>query len=103
MKHLKGSSELRYLDIGVTGVGDAGLVHIGGVEPNSKMLNICGTKISDAGLQHLKGLTILQKLCLLSTKVGDARLEHLKGLPNSKSWTSRTPWLAMPGWYTSRR
>jgi hypothetical protein len=45
-----------------------------------KALNLGGTGITDAGMAHLKGLTRLQHLLIDRTMVGDAGLAHLKGL-----------------------
>ena len=79
LKHLKGLTQLRLLDLDGTQVSDAGLEHLKGLT-QLRDLGLDGTRVSDAGLKHLRGLTQLQELYLCDTKVSDAGLEHLKGL-----------------------
>jgi hypothetical protein len=78
---LKGLTKLKELDLGGTGVTDAGLVHLKGLT-KLKELDLSFTKITDAGLIHLKGHTKLESLVLSNTYVTDAGLVHLKGLTN---------------------
>lgn len=69
------------LNLGSTGVTDAGLAHIAGLATLTH-LHLDRTGITDAGLAQLKGLTNLTYLNLYSTSIGDAGLAHLAGLKN---------------------
>ena len=62
-------------------IGDAGLVHLGGLT-KLEQLSLIGTKISDAGLSHLHRMTGLQELDLSATGISDAGLEYLRDLKN---------------------
>jgi hypothetical protein len=79
LEHLKGLSQLRWLDLPGTQVTDSGLEHLKGLK-QLQILSLNDTKVTDAGLQHLKGLPQLEWLDLDGTQVTDAGLEHLKGL-----------------------
>ena len=81
--HLKGLTNLTYLDLSVssTPVTDGGLVHLGTLA-NLTRLELSNTQVTDAGLVHLKGLTNLTALVLSQTHVTDAGLAHLKSLTN---------------------
>jgi hypothetical protein len=65
-------------------VNDETLAHVGRLG-HLKALNLGGTGIADAGLAHLKGLTRLQHLFIDRTMVGDAGLAHLKGLTSLRT------------------
>ncbi|MCB1123661.1 MAG: hypothetical protein KJT03_19060 [Verrucomicrobiae bacterium] len=75
---------IRRLDLGETGVTDAGLVSLKDFI-NLRMLKLDRTRITDAGLTHLSPLTELRSLTLFSTAVSDAGLKALRDLPNLKS------------------
>ena len=62
-----------------TGIGDAGMEHLKGLE-NLRYLNVYATKVSDAGLEHIKGLKNLTSLNLGDTLVSGTGLAHLKEL-----------------------
>ena len=75
-----------------TGITDAGLAHLAGLE------NLTGLRIyrdqsihdldpdepliTDAGLAHLRGLTNLDALDMVGQRITDAGLEHIAGLEN---------------------
>jgi Leucine-rich repeat (LRR) protein len=79
LEHLKGLSQLQWLQFNGTQVTDAGLEHLKGLS-QLKWLELNGTQLTDGGLEQLKGLSQLQALVLDNTQVTDAGLEHLKGL-----------------------
>ena len=104
LKHLKGLSKLKGLDLSVGYVSDAGLQHLIGL-PKLEMLRVSNTYVTGAGLAqlkkiktlialdisrckgltdanivHLKSMTNLRALDLTNAKITDAGLEHLKGL-----------------------
>jgi len=65
-----------------TRVTDAGLEHLKGLT-QLQWLNLTGTRVTDAGLKHLKGLGQLRLLDLENTQVTDAGGKKLqKALPN---------------------
>jgi hypothetical protein len=103
-----GLQELRYLDLRLTQIGDAGAVHLKnltglqtlnlfrtqvgdrGLRQLRKLtklqtLLIGGTKITDDGLVNLKSMKQVKKLSLFQTKVTDAAIPHLKILPQLES------------------
>ena len=63
-----------------TKVTDTALEHWKGGLTELSFLWLSDTKVGDAGLEHLKGLTKLKWLLLSQTKVTNAGLEHLSGL-----------------------
>jgi len=77
------AKKLIHLDLGQTGIGDAGVARL---KPFTALvkLHLEGTKVTDAGLANLKGLTSLEYLNLYGTGIGDAGLTHLTGLKNLK-------------------
>ena len=77
--HLKGLTQLRWLDLQGTRVTDASLEHLKELK-QLQVLGLDGANVTDAGLRHLKGLTRLEMLSLNDTQVTDACLEYLKGL-----------------------
>ena len=69
------------VDLSSTKVTDDELVHLKGLT-NLQYLNLTGTKVTDAGLEHLKGLTSLKRLDLDGTKVTTKGVNKLqKALP----------------------
>jgi hypothetical protein len=71
---------LRWLDLGGTGVTDAGLEQVAQMK-NLSRLHLERTGLTDAGLEHLAGLADLAYLNLYGTKVTDAGLACLKSNP----------------------
>ena len=67
------------LDLGGTGVTDAGLKELAGFK-SLQTLNLRGTQVTDAGLKELAGLKSLQSLDLGFNRVTDAGLKELAGL-----------------------
>jgi hypothetical protein len=78
------ASAIRWLDLGATGVDDAGLA---AVDPMRRLerLHLDGTAVTDAGLEHLAHLRRLQYLNLRGTKVDDQGLAALKGLTDLRA------------------
>jgi len=69
------------VSLDATRVSDAGLVHLRGLT-QLKWLDLTGTQVTGSGLEHLQGLTQLQELTLSNTKVTDAGVAELqKALP----------------------
>lgn len=80
--HLKGLTQLDYLNLSNTQVCDAGLVHLKGLTQLNG-LGLDNTQVSDAGLVHLKGLTQLYRLELSNTQVSVKGVGELqKAMPN---------------------
>jgi hypothetical protein len=81
LKHLKGLSRLRVLDVGGCGLTDDALAHL---EPLTSLetLALQDTKITGAGLAHLSGLSELRVLNLDGCEVTAESLEHLRPLAN---------------------
>ena len=95
--------ELRYLDLRLTHIGDAGVHHLRKLTSlqtlnlfrtnlgdigladlkdlrQLRVLLIGGTRVTDAGLVHLRRFNRLQKLSLFQTQVTDASIPNLKVL-----------------------
>jgi len=79
----KALRSLRYLDLRLTHVGDAGVFHLRHLT-SLETLNLFRTNLSDQGLANIKHLTRLQTLLIGGTKVTDAGLIHLKGFTELK-------------------
>jgi DNA-binding response OmpR family regulator len=96
-------SDLRFLSLAETMVGDAGLVHLQSLTglqelhldhtevtdeglkmlaalPNLEILDLKGTRITDEGLAEVGRLTRLRGLYLTRTGITDAGLAHLRNL-----------------------
>jgi len=76
LAHLDG---LTRVDASLTGITDAGMVHIARLI-NLRELHLSYTKITDGGLVHLTGLTNLERLSLSGTAVTGDGFVHLAGL-----------------------
>ena len=74
---------LRYLDLRLTKIGDAGVANIKGLT-SLQTLNLFRTQLSDRGLSYIKNLKQLQTLLIGGTKVTDAGLVNLKSLKKLK-------------------
>lgn len=79
LKLLEKFTELEWLDIRVTPIGDEGVSHIASLR-KLKFLNVFRTNMSDKGLASLRGLTELDTLLMGGTKVTDAGLPNLERL-----------------------
>ena len=77
LKHLEKFTEIEWLDVRVTPIGDEGAAHLSGLR-KLKYLNISRTNLSDKGLASLRGLTELETLFLGTTKVTDEGLKNIE-------------------------
>lgn len=68
---------LRYLDLRLTHIGDAGVRHLRNLT-SLQILNLFRTNLGDKGLDYIKNLTQLQTLLIGGTKVTDAGLVYLE-------------------------
>ena len=68
---------LRYLDLRLTKIGNAGVAKIKNLT-SLQTLNLFRTQLGDEGLAHLKKLTNLETLFIGGTKVTDAGLVYLR-------------------------
>jgi uncharacterized membrane protein len=75
---------LYWLDLGETGVTDAGLAALSAMK-NLRRLQLDRTAITDAGLARLAPLTHLESLNLHATTITDAGLDSLHALPRLRS------------------
>jgi YHS domain-containing protein len=75
---------LYWLDLGETGVTDAGLKPLAAMK-NLRRLQLDRTAITDTGLAHLAPLSHLESLSLHSTKITDTGLLALRALPRLRS------------------
>ena len=76
---LKNFRKLKFLDLGSTGILDAGLKHLQGMDDLRK-LNLVHTKITDDGLRSVGTLPALEMLGLYYTRVSDDGLRHLHAI-----------------------
>jgi hypothetical protein len=74
-------SDLHWLDLQQTQIGDQGLKHLAGLT-RLQRLRLDETRVTDAGLLHLAGMRELRTLNLYKTGVTDKGLVHLAALPN---------------------
>ena len=74
---------LRYLDLRLTKIGDAGVAHLRNLD-SLQTLNLFRTSLGDQGLARLKNLTQLQTLLIGGTKVTDAGLANLRNMQELK-------------------
>lgn len=70
------ANNLRWLDLGGTGVTDAGLAQVASM-PNLVRLYLQRTEVTDEGLKSLEGLQQLDYLNLYGTRVSDAAFDSL--------------------------
>ena len=75
--------ELRYLDLRLTHIGDAGAVNLKNLA-SLQTLNLFRTQVGDKGLAYVKNLRQLQTLLIGGTRVTDAGLINLKLLKELK-------------------
>jgi len=81
LTHLKGLTNIQFLNLAHTDVTDSGLAHLSGMTKLER-LSIRGTQVSDAGLAHLSSLKNLTQLYLRETQVSDSRIPQLSKLTN---------------------
>ena len=79
---------LEYLDLGSTGIGDAGLIHIDNMT-RLEELNLQETPITDAGLMHLGRMRRLHTLRLDGTSIGGAGSAKKRNAPDFLQGVSR--------------
>jgi hypothetical protein len=77
LRHLEKFTELEWLDVRVTPIGDDGAAHLSNLR-KLKFLNISRTSLSDKGLASLRGLTELETLFLGTTKITDEGLKNIE-------------------------
>lgn len=77
LKLLEKFTELEWLDLRITPIGDEGVAHLAGLR-KLKFLNLFRTNLSDKGLAQLRGLTELETLLIGDTKITDAGLTNLE-------------------------
>lgn len=75
--------ELRYLDLRLTHIGDAGVANLKNLT-SLRTLNLFRTQVGDEGLSYLKKLTKLETLLIGGTKVTDSGLAHLRSMKELK-------------------
>jgi Leucine Rich repeat len=80
---LKDIRTLKHVAAGRTKITDAGLVHAG-VLTQLEYLGLRGNRVTDSGLVHLRGLTNLEGIYLGETQVTDAGLVHLQPMTKMK-------------------
>ncbi len=83
LKNLERFTELEWLDIRLTPIGDEGIAHLAGLR-NLKFLNVFRTNMSDTGLVNLRGLIDLETLLMGGTKVTDEGLKNIERLGKLK-------------------
>jgi len=83
VKANKDLKQLRYLDLRLTKIGDAGIANVKHLN-SLQTLNLFRTQLSDQGLSYIKNLKQLQTLLIGGTKVTDAGLVNLKSLKELK-------------------
>lgn len=77
LKLLEKFTELEWLDVRVTPIGDEGIAHLAGLR-KLKFLNVFRTNMSDKGLAGLRGLTELETLLMGGTRVTDEGLKNIE-------------------------
>ncbi len=84
LRHIKGLTHLKSLDLTGTKVGDNGLDNLEGLT-QLESLNLSLTQVTSAGLKHLKRLTKLRTLVLMYNNIDDSGIEYLKDLVQLQS------------------
>jgi hypothetical protein len=79
---------LEQLDLGGTGLSDAGMKEVAKFK-QLRMLWLAGTTVTDDGLKELAALEQLTTLFLANDKITGVGFRHLAGLKNLKSLTLR--------------
>ena len=103
MAHLAGFAKLDGLDLGNTGVTDAGLKHLARLKGLTR-LGLNNTAISDEGLNHLHVLKGLQHMWLKGIKGTEKGVRELQqALPGVEVSVGRVGRRAGPWWQGSGR
>jgi len=84
LKLLVGQDALMRLEVSGTAVTSAGLVHLRGLT-NLQYLNLCLTAVSDEGFEHLAGLTRMKRMTVCSSRVTGTGFAHLTGMTQLES------------------
>ena len=79
VRNIRGLKSLQTLNLFRTNLGDQGLAYLKDLR-QLRVLLIGGTRVTDTGLVHLRRFTQLQKLSLFQTQVSDAGIPNLKRL-----------------------
>jgi len=98
------AANLRWLDLGGTGITDSGLGEIS-LMLNLRRLHLERTAITDSGLAHLAGLPELEYLNLYGTQVSDGGLAELEASPKLKQlylWETQVSPQAAQAWMEAR-
>ena len=90
MAHLAKLRNLRFLNLGGTGVSSAGFVHLKQLVNLSSLFLDDMPQLTDDALDHIKDLPKLKSLQLGSTGITDAGLEKLVGVSRWRCWTLAT-------------
>lgn len=83
LKKLEPFTELEWLDLRITPIGDEGVAHLKNLR-KLKFLNLFRTNLSDKGLADLQGLTQLETFLMGGTKVSDEGLKNLEKMARLK-------------------
>ncbi len=84
LKLLVGQNELRRLELSGTAVTSAGLIHLKGLT-NLQFLNVCLTAVSDEGFEHLSALTKMRRMTVCASKITGSGFKHLAGMKQLES------------------
>ncbi|HSS21086.1 MAG TPA: hypothetical protein VLL54_13515 [Pyrinomonadaceae bacterium] len=79
----KALANLRYLDLRLTKIGDAGVAKLKNLK-SLQTLNLFRSQLTDVGLTNLKKMTQLETLLIGGTKVSDVGLPSLRPLKKLK-------------------
>ncbi|MCX7420526.1 MAG: SMP-30/gluconolactonase/LRE family protein [Planctomycetia bacterium] len=84
LKLLVGQDALRRLELSGTAVASAGLIHLKGLT-NLQFLNVCLTAVSDEGFEHLAALTKMRRMTVCASKITGSGFKHLAGMTQLES------------------
>lgn len=76
MQHLRGLSDLRFLDVRNSHITDEGLRGLGGLK-RLRSISLANVSVNGWGFKYLSGLTNLQKLTLNATPLNDAGMAEI--------------------------
>ena len=84
LKLLVGQDALRRLELSGTAVTSAGLIHLKGLT-NLQFLNVCLTAVSDEGFEHLSAMTKMRRMTVCASKITGSGFKHLAGMKQLES------------------